>query len=147
MTSGRPLAAPFFGRIMVFKGALKTLSLGQIAALLALSVSFWFSGWTLIRELSYFGWWGGWGSALMFALSFPIAAVSILGVTRLLTLRAHQVLPAVIFITLLVAMIDGATFTWTPTIYWAGSADIALAEAWSIGFVGIVMACALAMCG
>ena len=111
----------------------------QLLAIVGLAVSFWFNGVLLIRVITSHALWGGIGSATIFALSVPIAVLSIAGVRKFLRLTPEQLSPSIILIVALVAMLHGVALTWTPTIYSATEAALLFAAAWLVWFSGAVL--------
>ena len=111
----------------------------QHLAIIALAVSFWLNGVLLIRFMSSQSLWGGLGSAIIFVLSIPIAAVSISGVRKLLRLSNDQLSPAIILIVALVAMLHGIGLTFMPAIYGETGTSLLFASAWLIWFCGAVL--------
>jgi hypothetical protein len=111
----------------------------QLLAITGLAISFWFNGVLLIRLITSYALWGGFGSATIFALSIPIALLSIAGVRRLLKLTSEQLSPSIILIVVLVTMLHGIALTWTPTIYGASGRELLFASAWLVWFSGAVL--------
>ena len=110
-----------------------------------ITISFWLSGVFLVRLISSYGLWGGWSGALIFALSIPVAAVSIRGVQMLLHLPPSELLPTVALITALVGMLHGVAITYAASLYRAQGHDLTLASAWLVWFVGAVLISLLLM--
>jgi hypothetical protein len=111
----------------------------QLVALIGLAVGFWFNGVILIRLITSHALWGGAGSATIFALSLPIATLSIVGVGKLLKLTREQLAPGIILIVAVVTLLHGIALTWIPSIYGTEGESLLFASSWLIWFCGAVL--------
>lgn len=108
----------------------------QLPVLLLLSILFWVNGIRIVKIMNYYSYWGGVGSIIIFALSFPVALFAIKGVTKILKLAEKQVYPAIILIVALVGLLHGITLTYRPEMYRATGESLMFATAWIIWFSG-----------
>lgn len=108
----------------------------QLPVLLLLSLAFWFNGIRIVRLFNYYSVWGGMGSIIIFASSFPVTFFAIKGVTKVLKLTEKQVYPAISLIVAIVGLLHGVTLTYKPWMYQATGETLMFATAWIIWFCG-----------
>jgi hypothetical protein len=115
------------------------LTRGQLAAVIAIGVAFWFSAALTVQFGAPAGFFGPTASALLFAVSIPICWLSVLLTKKLARLRAGQTLPGIAIGLVAATICDAVALTWGRGLYGSDPAQIVSGAAWILWGVGFFL--------
>jgi len=107
-----------------------SLSHWQLLVLILLIANFWYSGVLLVSNISYYYEWSLFTVAILSALSYPVAVISIRGVNWVLRLTPQQSHQTVTIVTLAVTVMHIIALYTVSTWYQVSGPEIIFAAGW-----------------
>jgi len=107
-----------------------SLSRWQLLVLILLIANFWYSGVLLVSNISYYFEWSLFTVAILSALSYPVAVISIRGVNWVLRLTPQQSHRTVTIVTLAVTVMHIIALYTVSIWYQVSGTEIIFAAGW-----------------